>query len=143
MIEAVGGKYWPDFFTTIDRVLAPDGRVGLQAITMRHDRFRATRSSQNWINKYIFPGGLVPSVPAIDDVLRTHTRLRIHGNYPYRLHYAATLQLWREGLLANADEIRRLGADEVFLRAWVMYLACCEAGFRAGLLDVNQLLLRR
>jgi cyclopropane-fatty-acyl-phospholipid synthase len=143
MIEAVGGEYWPDFFTTIDRVLAPDGRVGLQAITIRHDRFRATRFSQNWVNKYIFPGGLVPSVPAIDDVLRTHTRLRIHGNYPYRLHYAATLQLWREGLLANADEIRRLGADDVFLRTWVMYLACCEAGFRAGLLDVNQFLLRR
>jgi cyclopropane-fatty-acyl-phospholipid synthase len=143
MIEAVGEEYWPDFFTTIDRVLAPDGRVGLQAITMRHDRFLATRFSQNWINKYIFPGGLVPSVPAIDDVLRTHTRLRIHGNYAYRLHYAATLQLWRERLLLNVDEIRRLGVDDVFLRTWVFYLACCEAGFRAGLLDMNQFLLRR
>lgn len=142
MIEAVGERYWPEFFASLEKVLAPGGRVALQAITMRHDRFRATRLSQNWINKYIFPGGLVPSVPALEDVVRTHTRLRITDRSAYGLHYAATLRLWREELLRNRDAISKLGFDDVFLRTWSMYLASCQAGFLAGMLDVNQILLQ-
>ena len=66
MIEAVGYDYWSEYFTTLDRLLAPGGRVGIQAITMPHDRMLATRRTYTWINKYIFPGGFLPSVEVID-----------------------------------------------------------------------------
>ena len=77
MIEAVGEAYWPAYFATLDRLLAPGGRVSLQAITMAHDRFLATRRSFSWIQKHIFPGGIIPSLHAVDDVLAAHTTLRV------------------------------------------------------------------
>ncbi len=78
MIEAVGHEYWPTYFRTIDRLLAPGGRVGIQAILMPHDRMLATRRTYTWINKYIFPGGFLPSAQAIDEVTAEHTTLRCH-----------------------------------------------------------------
>src|SRR5262249_26295383 len=75
MVEAVGERYWPAYFSTVDRVLAPGGRFGLQAITMRHERLLATRHSYTWMHKYVFPGGLIPSVRAIEDVCRRYTGL--------------------------------------------------------------------
>ena len=77
MIEAVGEAYWPAYFATLDRLLAPGGRISLQAITMAHDRFLATRRSFSWIQKHIFPGGIIPSLHAVDDVLAAHTTLRV------------------------------------------------------------------
>ena len=77
MIEAVGEAYWPAYFATLDRLLAPGGRISLQAITMAHDRFLATRHSFSWIQKHIFPGGIIPSLHAVDDVLAAHTTLRV------------------------------------------------------------------
>ncbi len=73
MIEAVGEKYWPAYFAVLDRVLAPGGRAALQAITMAHDRMLATRHTDTWIQKYIFPGGLIPSVTAIEHAVATGT----------------------------------------------------------------------
>ena len=70
MIEAVGLRFWPDYFATLDRLLRPGGRIGLQSITISHDRMLATRNSYTWIHKYIFPGGIVPSIEAIDTTLR-------------------------------------------------------------------------
>ena len=77
MIEAVGHEFWATYFQTIDRVLAPGGRVAIQAITMPHDRMLATRDSHTWINKYIFPGGFLPSVEVIDEITRAETTLRL------------------------------------------------------------------
>ena len=74
MIEAVGAHYWPDYFATLDRLLRPGGRVGLQSITIAHDRLLATRDSYTWIHKYIFPGGIVPSIEAIESTLEATTR---------------------------------------------------------------------
>jgi cyclopropane-fatty-acyl-phospholipid synthase len=143
MIEAVGEPYWPTYFATLDRLLAPGGRVGLQAITMPHDRMLATLSGHTWIHKYIFPGGQIPSLEAILTTLREHTGLRVSADFPLGHHYARTLHEWRTRFLAAADDAGRLGFDPVFQRMWNLYLAYSEAGFRSGYLDVHQLLLQR
>ena len=143
MIEAVGEKYWPTYVRTLDRLLAHGGRIGLQAITMRHDRMVAGRHSYTWMHKYVFPGGLIPSVRAIEENLARHTSLRVTERLDFGQHYAQTLRLWRERFAERADEVGRLGFDETFRRTWRLYLAYSEAGFRTGYLDVCQLALTR
>jgi cyclopropane-fatty-acyl-phospholipid synthase len=143
MIEAVGERYWDTFFSQLDRLLAPGGRVALQTITMPHDRMLACRHTYTWIQKYIFPGGLIPSVTAIEDSLARRTRLRVAGRHDFGAHYAQTLRIWRDRFLANESEVAALGFDEVFVRMWLFYLCYAEAGFRAGYLDVSQLTLER
>ena len=143
MIEAVGHQYWKDYFRTIDRVLAPGGSVAIQAITMPHDRMLVTRNTYTWINKYIFPGGFLPSTEALADVTREHTRLRLTERLSFGRHYAETLRLWDERYLGALDHVHRLGFDEVFDRMWHFYLQYSEAGFRSGYLDVQQLVFRR
>lgn len=143
MVEAVGEQYWPAYFSAIDRVLAPGGRVGLQAITMPHDRMMATRSGHTWIHKYIFPGGRIPSLEAMTGVLHRHTRLAVSSDLAMGQHYARTLDEWRARFLAAADDVGRLGFGRTFQRMWNLYLAYSEAGFRSGYLDVHQLLLER
>jgi len=118
------------------------GRAGLQTITMPHNRMLATRHTYTWMQKYIFPGGLIPSVTAIGDSL-ARTRLRIVSREDFGAHYAETLRIWREQFAAHAGEVARLGFDEVFSRMWNLYLCYSEAGFRAGYIDVSQLTLAR
>ena len=96
MIEAVGYEYWPTYFETIDRLLAPGGSVAIQAITMPHDRMLATRNTYTWVHKYIFPGGFLPSTRAIQDVTATHTSLRVVEWLSMGSSYAQTLRLWDE-----------------------------------------------
>jgi cyclopropane-fatty-acyl-phospholipid synthase len=143
MIEAVGEKYWPGYFAAIDRLLAPGGRAGLQAITMPHDAMLATRHGHTWIHKYIFPGGQIPSRQAVGDALHAHTSLRISSDLSMGTHYARTLAEWRTRFAAASDELARLGFGPVFQRMWNLYLAYSEAGFRAHYLDVHQLILER
>ncbi len=143
MIEAVGERYWDAYVATLDRLLAAGGRVVLQAITMPHDRMLATRRTYTWIQKYIFPGGLIPSVTAIEDSLSRCTRLRITGNWGFGAHYAETLRIWRERFRAREADVTALGFDEVFIRMWLFYLCYAEAGFRCGYLDVRHLTLER
>ncbi|MFZ0185576.1 MAG: cyclopropane-fatty-acyl-phospholipid synthase family protein [Streptosporangiaceae bacterium] len=143
MIEAVGERYWDGYFAALDQRLAPGGRIGLQTITMPHDRMLATRHTYTWIHKYIFPGGQLPSVTAIEDSLARSTRLRITARTDFGPHYAATLRIWRDRFQANADEVARLGFDDVFARMWTFYLCYSEAGFRSGYIGVSQLTLAR
>jgi cyclopropane-fatty-acyl-phospholipid synthase len=143
MIEAVGEKYWPSYFSTVDNLIVPGGRFGLQAITMPHERVLATRRTYTWMHKYIFPGGLIPSVTAIDEICRRQTRLRLEQTYAFGQHYARTLRLWRERFTQRRAELAGLGFDHTFERTWRFYLAYCEAGFASGYIDVHQLLLRR
>ena len=143
MIEAVSEPYWPTYFRTVDRLLAPGGRAGLQAITMPHDRMLATRGGHSWIHQYIFPGGQIPSLQAMADVLRGHTSLRVTADYPMGEHYARTLAEWRRRFLAATDQAGQLGFGPAFQRMWNLYLAYSEGGFRAGYLDVHQLVLER
>ncbi|MFG2307821.1 class I SAM-dependent methyltransferase [Streptomyces sp. NPDC048566] len=143
MIEAVGAEFWPTYFATLDRLLVPGGRVALQAITMPHDRMLASRDTFTWISKYIFPGGLLPSVEAVEEVTREHTRLSTTRRDGFGAHYAETLRLWRERFTERADEVAALGFDATFRRMWTFYLAYSEAGFRSGYLDVQQYLLTK
>ncbi len=143
MIEAVGEAYWPAYVAALDRLLAPGGRVAIQAITMDHQRFLATRRSFSWIQKYIFPGGIIPSLQAVNHALAAHTTLRVTRQRELRAHYARTLRLWRERFLDQWPRIHAQGFDETFRRMWEFYLAYSEAGFRSGYLGVSQLQLTR
>lgn len=143
MIEAVGEEFWPTYFSTIDALLAPGGKVAIQAITMDHDRYLTTRNSYGWIQKYIFPGGLIPSLRAIDTTLSAHTSLAVSEQHSLGQDYAQTLRLWREKFLNSWPAINAQGFDESFRRMWEFYLAYCEAGFRTGYLDVVQLQITR
>jgi len=143
MLEAVGERYWAEYFAACDRMLAPGGRMALQTITMPHGRYRASRRSYTWIHKYIFPGGLIPSERAIDAALAGGSALRATASAQIGDHYAPTLRAWRERFLERFDEIRALGFDDTFRRTWEFYLAYCEAGFRARALGDVQLTLER
>jgi len=143
MIEAVGEKYWPTYFGQLDGLLRPGGRVGLQSITMPHDRMLASRGDYTWIHKYVFPGGLIPSVPAIERNLADHTGLHIAERRSLGPDYARTLAHWRRRFLSRWEDVAALGFDDTFRRMWEFYLAYCEAGFRCGYLDVYQFSLSR
>jgi cyclopropane-fatty-acyl-phospholipid synthase len=142
MIEAVGEEYWPTYFQTINRVLRPGGRVGLQAITMPHDRMLATRRSYTWIHKYVFPGGQLLSVPAVEDNVAT-AGLSVTARRQLGPHYARTLHEWRSRFHDGWGRVAAAGFDPVFRRMWDFYLSYCEAGFRAGYLDAWQFGLRK
>jgi cyclopropane-fatty-acyl-phospholipid synthase len=143
MIEAVGWQYWQTYFETIDRVLAPGGRVAIQAITMPHDRMLVTRNTYTWINKYIFPGGFLPSVEVIESTTRDHTSLRLVDRLALGPSYAETLRLWDQRFLSSPSSVIELGFDETFLRMWHFYLEYSRAGFASGYIDVNQLTFSR
>ncbi|MBV8861002.1 MAG: class I SAM-dependent methyltransferase, partial [Mycobacterium sp.] len=138
MIEAIGFHAWPDYFRTVERLLTPKGRLAIQAITMPHHRMLATRNTHTWIQKYIFPGGQIPSARAIHEITGRQTGLRVVDMLSLRQHYAETLRLWRERFLQRRITLAHAGFDEVFARMWELYLAHAEAGFRSGYLNVYQ-----
>jgi cyclopropane-fatty-acyl-phospholipid synthase len=143
MIEAVGERWWPEYFRTLDERLAPSGRIGLQSILMGHDRLVATKSSWTWIHKYIFPGGLIPSEEAIHQVLSEHTALQVVDQMRFGDSYATTLRRWRNQFDDQAEAVVRLGFDRTFRRMWDFYLAYSEAGFLSGYIDVAQFVLAK
>src|SRR4051794_2813897 len=140
MVEAVGERFWPAYFTTLDRALAPGGRVGLQAILVPDQRVH-DGDTYTWIQKYIFPGGVMFSAAEVERQLAAATALRVTNRFAFGTHYANTLRLWRSRFLSNAEAVAALGFDETFRRTWEYSLAYCEAGFRAGEIDVEQLIL--
>ena len=143
MFEAVGMEYWPAYFGKIHDVLAPGGRAGLQIITI-DDRYFAGRAKRtDFIQKYIFPGGMLPSEPSLKSVV-DGAGLKWGTIERFGQDYAETLRLWDERFQGAWDDIRRVsGFDERFRRLWRFYLAYCEAGFRAARTDVIQLGLSR
>ena len=143
MVEAVGRQYWSSYFQTLDNLLADHGRIGLQTMCMPHDRMLRTSNTFTWTDKYVFPGGLLPSIEAIEQHMASDTALRITDRFSFGAHYAATLRLWRERFNQNWAQVAELGFDQVFRRTWNLYLGMSEAGFAAGHLDVHQLLLER
>ena len=144
MIEAVGWQFWPTYFETLDGVLAPGGRVAIQAITMPHDRMLATRNTYTWINKYIFPGGFLPSVQ-VDR--RDHPPRTPASGWSAGCRWASTTpRRCGSGTRPSAPPpsgCSTLGFDETFLRMWHFYLEYSPAGFASGYLDVNQLTFSR
>ncbi|MGH1563984.1 class I SAM-dependent methyltransferase [Mumia sp. DW29H23] len=142
MIEAVGAEHWDEYFTTLSRRLVPGGRVGLQAITMPHDRMLASLDTDTWVLNYVFPGGAIPSREVIAERAAS-AGLRIDSERSLGAHYAETLRRWRRQFEAHADRVTALGFDAVFRRMWSFYLAYSEAGFRSGYLDVVQYALEK
>ena len=129
MFEAVGYEHYGAFFGQCSRLLKPDGRMFLQTITMRDQRFDDYRRDFDWIRKYIFPGSLLASVAAMVRAVQQYTDLRIEWMQDIGPHYARTLRCWRERFLRHLPAVRALGFDERFIRMWEFYLASCEAGF--------------
>lgn len=143
MFEAIGRKNFEPFFRTCGRLLKPDGRAVFQIITMPDDAFEAYARNVDWIQKYVFPGALVPSVTAMLDAAARASDLRLRSLEDVGLHYAPTLAAWRRNFFARIDDVRALGFDERFIRLWDYYLASCEGGFRARTLgDVHMVFTR-
>ncbi|HEV7157000.1 MAG TPA: cyclopropane-fatty-acyl-phospholipid synthase family protein [Caulobacteraceae bacterium] len=142
MFEAVGEAYWPAYFAKVREVLSPGGRAGLQIITIRDELFRTYRSRSDFLRKYIFPGGMLPS----EERLRQETDragLEWRNIARFGSNYAETLNQWARAFEDAWDEITGLGFDERFRRLWRFYLSYCEAGFRTGRTNVVQLSLAR
>ncbi len=141
MFEAVGEKYWPMFFDRIKVCLKPGGAAGLQIITINENAFPAYRAKPDFIQRYIFPGGMLPT-PAILRRLGTDHGLASVKERVFAHDYARTLHEWRERFHASWARIRPLGFDERFRKLWEFYLHYCEAGFRSEYIDVRQVVFR-
>ncbi|WP_375285128.1 class I SAM-dependent methyltransferase [Marinicauda pacifica] len=137
MFEAVGEEYWPSFFSKVSDVLKPGGKAGLQIITIRDDLFDVYRKRADFIQRYIFPGGILPSVSLLQEQFE-NVGLKQVGADMFRRDYAETLNRWMERFKDAWGEIQPMGFDVRFKRMWEFYLAYCEAGFRTGRIDVGQ-----
>jgi len=142
MIEAVGHEYLPEYFAIASRLLPPGGRFALQSITMPDARFAAYRRRVDWMQTYVFPGSVIPSLAAIRDAAAP-ARLHVESADDIGPDYAATLAAWRARFVAALPEVAALGFDEPFVRTWLMYLAFSEAAFAERTLGDHQLLLTR
>jgi len=136
MIEAVGEAYWPSYFATLRERLKPDGVVLLQAITIADDCFESYRQNADFIQRCIFPGGMLPS-PRVLREQAERAGFVIEEVQCFGSSYARTLAEWRSRFLANWPAIEKLGFDDAFKRLWTYYLCYCEAGFRAQKIDVG------
>ncbi len=143
MIEAVGEKFLPVFFAKCSELLHPHGAMCLQAILLPDHRYASYRRSVDFIQRYIFPGGFLPSMQAIAGCVAQQTDFRFVHCEDFGPHYATTLAKWRERFWKNIESIRELGFDERFIRTWHYYLCYCEAGFREHQIGVAQLLLTK
>ncbi len=142
MFEAVGEQYWPTYFQKLRDCLKPGGIAGLQIITIGDHTFPSYRKGVDFIQRYIFPGGMLPSPKILKEQVAA-AGLTWGSNLDFGLDYAETLKQWRQRFSAAWPEIQHLGFDERFRRMWEYYLAYCEAGFRTGHVDVTQLTITR
>uniref|UniRef100_Q47IT2 Cyclopropane-fatty-acyl-phospholipid synthase n=1 Tax=Dechloromonas aromatica (strain RCB) TaxID=159087 RepID=Q47IT2_DECAR len=137
MFEAVGERFWPGYFKTVAQALKQDGRAVIQSITIRDDLFASYRKGTDFIQQYVFPGGMLPSRQAFR-AAAAKQGLLVRNEYAFGLDYARTLAEWRHAFEAKWPQIAALGFDEHFRRLWHLYLCYCEAGFLAGNIDVVQ-----
>ena len=141
MFEAVGREYWPSFFETLKKQLKPGGRACIQSITIRDDLFERYVKSTDFIQQYIFPGGLLPS-PSAFRAAAAKAGLRVVNELDFGLDYAETLRRWHASFLSADSSVRKLGFDNRFMRIWEFYLAYCEAAFATGNTSVMQFTLQ-
>ncbi|MFP4234152.1 MAG: class I SAM-dependent methyltransferase [Nitriliruptoraceae bacterium] len=143
MLEAVGHRYLDTYFATIDRLLAPDGLAAVQVITIPEQRYDNYKRRPDFIQRYIFPGGHLPSLEAMSGSMGRSGDLYVEEVSNIGVHYAETLRRWRERFLANLDEVHALGFDDRFVRMWEFYLAYCEGAFLARYISDLQVVLTR
>jgi cyclopropane-fatty-acyl-phospholipid synthase len=143
MLEAVGHENLGEFFACCDKLLKPDGLVVLQVITMPDKRYDLHRSQPNWIQKHIFPGGLLPSLTAMCNAMTKYSGFQVEHLENIGIHYAETLKQWRLRFTAAFDELSRMGFDKVLRRTWIYYFSMCEAQFSLRVLNDLQIILTR
>lgn len=143
MIEAVGHEKFSRYFETCSRLLRDDGLMLLQAITIADQRYEQARRSVDFIQRYIFPGGSLPSVAVIAELAKSHTDFNIVHLEDIGNHYARTLRDWRLGFEAKRDQVLAQGFDERFIRMWEFYLCYCEGGFLERSIGTAQVLLAK
>jgi cyclopropane-fatty-acyl-phospholipid synthase len=141
MFEAVGFNHYDDYFAAVDRLLAPDGAMLLQTITVDDQWFPKYHGTPDWIEKYIFPGGELASVGEVLRSLARTTSLSMYHAENFGTHYARTLHAWRVRFHHGLSRVRALGFDERFIRMWDLYLAYCEAAFLERQAGLFQMLL--
>ena len=140
MFEAVGKEYWSTFFKKLETILKPNGIVGLQLITISDKIYNVYKNNPDFIKKYIFPGGMLPSLNILDDII-SKTSLNIDEINSYANDYAKTLNIWNDQFNKNWKNIEKLGFDEKFKLIWNYYLSYCEGGFLAKNIDLKQIKL--
>ncbi|HEX5635452.1 MAG TPA: cyclopropane-fatty-acyl-phospholipid synthase family protein [Gammaproteobacteria bacterium] len=141
MIEAIGHEYYATYFRQCATLLKPQGMMLIQAITMADQRFEQAKRSVDFIQRYIFPGGCLPSVSVMLDKITRHSDMRLYHMEDIGPHYATTLRKWRDNVKTNLSHIRALGFSDTFLRMWDYYLCYCEGGFMERSIGTVQMLL--
>ncbi|NKB54476.1 MAG: methyltransferase domain-containing protein [Rhizobiaceae bacterium] len=142
MFEAVGESYWPSYFGQLHNCLKPGGRAGLQVITIREEDYETYRAQPDFIQKYIFPGGMLPSAEILSQLGSNHQLAEV-ASRAFGTDYAATLEAWRLKFWEKWPTIKPLGFDERFKRIWEFYFHYCEAGFKAESINVRQLIYQK
>jgi cyclopropane-fatty-acyl-phospholipid synthase len=142
MFEAVGEEYWPLYFNVLRERLAPGGRAALQVIIIAENLFERYRRRIDFIQRYVFPGGILPSQKAVASAV-DKAGLELKDSFFFGASYATTLQQWHSRFQNSWNDIAQQGFDERFFRMWTYYLSYCEAGFRMQLVDVGQFLIAR
>lgn len=143
MIEAVGRKFLPGFFEKLNSLLRPNGLLMLQAITIADQRFDSYSRSEDFIQKHIFPGGFLPSVNLMSELISTKTEFVIRDMRDIGMDYANTLAHWRETFLQKQEQLHALGYDQKFKNLWLYYLGYCEGGFLERRISAQQLLVSK
>ena len=141
MFEAVGREYWKTFFEKIRTILKPNGNVGLQLITIDDKIYNVYKNNPDFIQKYIFPGGMLPSVKVLKNIIE-NTSFKINSINSYSNDYAKTLNIWNKEFNRNWSKIEKLGFDERFKLLWNYYLSYCEGGFLSKNIDLKQINLK-
>ena len=141
MIEAVGEKYLNKYFSTIKNNLKPNGVGAIQAIVIKDELFKRYRKNQDFIQKYIFPGGFLPSLESIKNY-SNKTGLVLNSYDSYGNHYSKTLSEWRKNFINSWSQISKQGFDNSFKKIWDFYFSYCEAGFNSKNIDLIQFSVR-
>lgn len=140
MFEAVGESYWPSYFQKIVDSLRPGAKAAIQTITINNDRFDDYRRGTDFIQQYIFPGGMLPSPQRLETEVKS-VGMKVENLFSFGIDYARTLKMWRENFEAALDDVRAQGFDEEFIRLWRFYYCYCEAGFLSRRTDVYQAII--
>ena len=143
MIEAVGYEYYKEYFSKCSDLLTPEGKMLIQAITISDQRFHQEKKNADFIQRYIFPGGCLPSNEIIARHVCEDTDMQIIGLEDITLHYAKTLAAWRDAFFSKVDDVKAMGFDDVFIRMWEFYLAYCEGGFSERVIHTSQILMAK
>jgi cyclopropane-fatty-acyl-phospholipid synthase len=139
MIEAVGHEFYESYFRCVSKLLKPDGKAVIQAITIPDQRYEQARDYVDYIKRYIFPGGCLPSIKVISENLARHTDMQMIDLIDITKDYARTLEAWHHTFLNQLDKVREMGFDDRFIQMWRFYLSYCEGGFRERIIGTFQI----